>query len=82
MVSGFVAFEVVWCLDIKIIANSSPKDNVNIQDQMQALGQKYLGVRTGEHMNELFRDNQVHTEGGHKVLIDNFLNAQCEYPAL
>ena len=43
--------------------------NIHSMDtRMRALGQKYMGLR---------QDNVFSAQGGHDVLVDNFLNAQC-----
>lgn len=46
-----------------------------IDDHMRSLGQKYLGVRPS-HEEDLFQDTSIKPDGGHDVLVDNFLNAQ------
>lgn len=45
---------------------------------MQALGQKYMGVRPQGHIDEMFRDTSIKPEKGHghPVAVSNFLNAQ------
>lgn len=45
---------------------------------MQALGQKYMGIRPEKHNDEMFRESSFHPEGGHPVAVSNFLNAQCK----
>ncbi|KAL1957940.1 hypothetical protein VTO42DRAFT_5332 [Malbranchea cinnamomea] len=62
-------------LKMKKIPLSEQLDNLNIGDHVHALGQKYMGLRPSQHMTEMFRDT-VHIDGGHNVLVDNFLNAQ------
>lgn len=53
----------------------------NIGEHMQALGQKYMGIRPEKHNDEMFRESSFHPEGGHPVAVSNFLNAQCKlYP--
>jgi saccharopepsin len=44
---------------------------------MQALGQKYMGVRPQKHADEMFKETSMHAEAGHPVAVSNFLNAQC-----
>jgi len=58
---------------------SEQLENANIGDHVKALGQKYMGVRPQGHLSEMFKDTQIHTEEGHPVAVDNFLNAQCEH---
>ncbi|KAJ5989447.1 hypothetical protein N7481_004657 [Penicillium waksmanii] len=47
----------------------------NINDHVQALGQKYMGYRPGHH-EDTFKDTSFKPASGHDVLVDNFLNAQ------
>ncbi|OAX81257.1 vacuolar protease A [Emergomyces africanus] len=47
----------------------------SIDTQVKALGQKYMGIRPTQHINEMFKDT-AHASAGHSVLVDNFLNAQ------
>lgn len=49
-----------------------------MDDHMRSLGQKYMGIRPSKH-EELFQDTSIKPDGGHDVLVDNFLNAQCMY---
>lgn len=37
-----------------------------------------MGVQPSVHEEELFQDTSIHTDKGHDVLVDNFLNAQCK----
>ena len=53
----------------------------DINDQVRALGQKYMGVRPQQHREEMFKDTSIHIDpskgkDGHPVPITNFLNAQ------
>ena len=50
---------------------------MDINSQVKALGQKYMGIRPQGHRDEMFRDTSLHVDGGHPVAISNFLNAQC-----
>lgn len=43
---------------------------------MEALGQKYMGIRPQGHADEMFKDTSVKPESGHPVAVSNFLNAQ------
>ncbi|CAI7677265.1 aspartic endopeptidase Pep2 [Penicillium manginii] len=47
----------------------------NINDHVQALGQKYMGYRPGHHEDSV-KDTSFKPASGHDVLVDNFLNAQ------
>jgi len=44
----------------------------NIDRHVQSLGQKYMGYRPSSS----YQDTSIKPEGGHNVLIDNFMNAQ------
>lgn len=43
--------------------------------RVRALGQKYMGL-----YDNAFHDASLKEDGGHDVLVDNFLNAQCTVP--
>jgi len=49
-------------------------ENANIGIHMQALGQKYMGVRPDRHREEMFKDTSM--KGGETIPVSNFLNAQ------
>lgn len=54
------------------------QEHADIETQVRALGQKYMGVRPQKHQEEMFRDTSIRPEGdGHPVPVSNFLNAQC-----
>lgn len=55
----------------------SLQEHTDINSHVQALGQKYMGIRPQRHLDEMFRDTAIHTDKGHGVFVDNFLNAQC-----
>jgi len=44
----------------------------NMDRHVQSLGQKYMGYRPSSS----YQDTSIKPEGGHNVLIDNFMNAQ------
>ncbi|KAJ5103654.1 hypothetical protein N7532_004183 [Penicillium argentinense] len=48
----------------------------NIDNHIQALGQKYMGYRPDRNREESFKDTTFNPTAGHDVLVDNFLNAQ------
>lgn len=54
--------------------SSSSQTAANIDRHVQSLGQKYMGYRP----SSIYQDTSVKPEGGHNVLVDNFLNAQCK----
>ena len=50
----------------------------DINSQVRALGQKYMGIRPKAHIEELFKDTSIQPDkGGHPLPVSNFLNAQC-----
>lgn len=49
---------------------------MNIESQVQRLGQKYMGVRPQGRLDEMFKETSVAPEAGHPVAVSNFLNAQ------
>ncbi|KAJ5439871.1 Vacuolar protease A [Penicillium daleae] len=60
----------------KLKLNKVPLDEqfaaANIDRHVQSLGQKYMGYRPSSS----YQDTSIKPEGGHNVLVDNFLNAQ------
>ncbi|PWW74908.1 Asp-domain-containing protein [Tuber magnatum] len=48
----------------------------DISTQMKALGQKYMGIRPEKIGEEMFKTQEIKTDGGHPVPVSNFLNAQ------
>ena len=48
----------------------------SFDDQVRALGQKYMGYRPQPQGND-FQDTSLKGSAGHDVLVDNFMNAQC-----
>ncbi|KAF2724188.1 putative vacuolar protease A [Polychaeton citri CBS 116435] len=63
-------------MPLKKVPLSQQLEYANIGEHMQALGQKYMGVRPQGHIDEMFRDTAVHADKGHPVAVSNFLNAQ------
>lgn len=57
------------------------QEHSDLATHAKALGQKYMGIRTQNHVDEMFRDTAIHPDGDHPVPVSNFLNAQCEYRA-
>ena len=53
------------------------QEGANFNAHVQALGQKYMGIRPQGHKDEMFRDTSIHVDK-EVVPISNFLNAQCE----
>jgi hypothetical protein len=50
--------------------------------QVQALGQKYMGMSGSSHLDDVFRaHNHADANKGHPVPVSNFLNAQCKLPS-
>lgn len=50
-----------------------------MNDHVKSLGQKYMGFRPSHAEEDVFQDTSIKPEGGHDVLVDNFLNAQCMF---
>ncbi|KAF8424127.1 aspartic peptidase domain-containing protein [Tirmania nivea] len=49
----------------------------DLSTQMKHLGQKYMGIRPSQHVEQMFKTEDLEIEGGgHAVPINNFLNAQ------
>jgi saccharopepsin len=48
----------------------------DINTQMRALGQKYMGIRPEKIDEEMFKTQEIKTDDGHPVPVSNFLNAQ------
>jgi len=63
-------------MPLKKVPLSEQLENVNIGDQMHALGQKYMGIRPQRNMEEMFKETSIKPEKGHPVAVSNFLNAQ------
>ncbi|KAK2754011.1 Vacuolar protease A [Arachnomyces sp. PD_36] len=63
-------------LKLNKVPLSEQLESNNIDSHVRSLGQKYMGIRPSMHEEELFRDTSIHTDKGHDVLVDNFLNAQ------
>ena len=50
---------------------------MDINSHVQALGQKYMGIRPDSHKDEMFKETSIHPNTDHPVPVSNFLNAQC-----
>lgn len=59
-------------LKLEKVPLSEQLNKRSINDHMRSLGQKYMGAIP----DEIYRDTSIRPEGGHDVLVDNFLNAQ------
>ncbi|WEW55159.1 aspartic proteinase precursor [Emydomyces testavorans] len=68
-------------LKLKKLPLSEQFDHTDIETHVKALGQKYLGVRPSAQQQPVLED-EIDINGGHNVLVDNFLNAQCRLPFL
>ncbi len=53
-----------------------------LTQQVQQLGQKYMGVRPENHVDAMFKSLPVEATGNHPVPISNFMNAQCKFATL
>lgn len=67
-------------MPLKKVPLSQQLEYANIDEHVQALGQKYMGVRPQRHLEQLFGGNEgeysIQPEKKHPVAISNFLNAQ------
>ena len=67
-------------MPLKKIPLSQQLEHANIEEHVQALGQKYMGARPQKHLEQLFSDEEgeytIQPEKNHHVAISNFLNAQ------
>lgn len=63
-------------LPLKKVPLSEQLAGASIDHHVKHLGQKYMGIRPENQMEEMFRETSIHTEGGHVVPVSNFLNAQ------
>ncbi|GAB7346600.1 hypothetical protein MBLNU459_g1744t1 [Dothideomycetes sp. NU459] len=63
-------------MKLKKVPLSEQLEKHSIGEHMQALGQKYMGIRPQKHSDEMFRETSYHGESGHPVAVSNFLNAQ------
>ncbi|KAL8663082.1 MAG: hypothetical protein Q9168_008150 [Polycauliona sp. 1 TL-2023] len=64
-------------MKLQKIPLSEQLEHGDIATHARALGQKYMGVRPQNHLDEMFRDTSIHQDGvSHPVPVSNFLNAQ------
>nr|POF14950.1 vacuolar protease a [Quercus suber] len=64
-------------MKLQKIPLSEQLEHANIGEHVQALGQKYMGIRPQKHVDDMFRDTSLKSgKDGHPVPISNFLNAQ------
>ncbi|KAM5433096.1 aspartic proteinase precursor [Microsporum ferrugineum] len=64
-------------LKLKKVSLKEQLEHADIDVQIKSLGQKYMGIRPGQHEQQMFKEQTpIEAESGHNVLIDNFLNAQ------
>ncbi|KAK4498250.1 hypothetical protein PRZ48_010907 [Zasmidium cellare] len=63
-------------MKLQKVSLSEQLEGMSIEDHVQRLGQKYMGIRPQNRINEMFKETSVHAEKGHPVAVDNFLNAQ------
>lgn len=66
-------------LPLKKIPLAEQLAGASFDGHVKHLTQKYMGIRPEAHAQEVFRETSIHTDGGHVVPVDNFLNAQCEF---
>jgi len=64
-------------MKLKKVPLSEQLASSNIDAHVHSLGQKYMGIRPGQHEQEMSKDTSMHTDkGDHMVPVSNFLNAQ------
>lgn len=63
-------------MPLKKVSLTEQLEYANIDAQVKHLGQKYMGVRPEKHVEEMFKDTSLKTEGGHSLPVSNFMNAQ------
>jgi len=63
-------------MPLKKVPLSEQLSSYDIDSQVRALGQKYMGIRTQQHQIEMFRTQSIDADGNHKIPVNNFLNAQ------
>lgn len=67
-------------MPLKKVPLSQQLEYANINEHVQALGQKYMGVRPQRHLEQIFGGNEgeysIQPEKNHPVAVSNFLNAQ------
>ncbi|KAI5842576.1 aspartic peptidase domain-containing protein [Morchella snyderi] len=65
-------------MPLKKIPLTEQLSHHDIDTQMRALGQKYMGIRPEKHTEEMFKAaaEDMTIEGGHAIPVNNFLNAQ------
>jgi saccharopepsin len=63
-------------LKLKKVPLSEQLESVPIGEQVQHLGQKYMGIRPQTHADAVFNGMKVDVKGNHPVPISNFMNAQ------
>lgn len=63
-------------MKMKKIPLSEQLETVPINQHMERLSQKYMGLRPNTHPEAMFQDTSVHIDGNHPVPISNFMNAQ------
>jgi len=64
-------------MPLKKVPLSDQLAHADIDTQMRALGQKYLGIRPKQHADQMFTvSKDFDISGGHAIPVNNFLNAQ------
>ncbi|CAL8577881.1 aspartic proteinase precursor [Xanthoria parietina] len=63
-------------MKLQKIPLSEQLEHGDLSTHARALGQKYMGVRPQNHLDEMFRETSIHQDGSHPVPVSNFLNAQ------
>ncbi|KAK5131173.1 Vacuolar protease A [Meristemomyces frigidus] len=63
-------------MPLKKVPLTQQLEHADITQQMQALGQKYMGIRPQRNVEEMFKETSIKPQKGHPVAVSNFLNAQ------
>ncbi|KAF2799906.1 aspartyl proteinase [Melanomma pulvis-pyrius CBS 109.77] len=63
-------------MKLKKVPLSEQLQHANIQEHAKALGQKYMGIKSETHMEQVFKAPYIADGTSHPVPITNFLNAQ------
>lgn len=58
-----------------------PQAGASVEQQVQQLGQKYMGSRPESRADVMFNGKppKVDADGLHPVPVSNFMNAQCKH---
>jgi len=63
-------------LKLQKVPFSEQLEHMDVSQQLQALGQKYMGLHPELHGQQVMQDTSMDVENGYPVPITNFMNAQ------